>query len=223
MGTHACCGNPGVPISKSECVDGLSVVLKPFSHGSSFRLMMSSWGSRNLSSHAGTKSSDSENDLEDGFSDLETPPSTDRIEDIGHKEDDCDLVSESDASEEDFAEDGENLVGLSGTNTDANGEKAAKEKNSSPLFKIIMDAPHSSVDSALDKWVEEGNALGRGEIAVVILNLRNRRLYVKALEVVMSLWLNFFYCFFFLLNLYYWVLLLGFLSIVCIWCLVIQF
>ncbi|KAH7667296.1 TPR-like protein [Dioscorea alata] len=182
--THACCGNPGVPISKSECVNGLSVVLKPFSHGSSFCLMMPSWGSRNLSSHAGMKSSDSENDLDDGFSDLDRPPSTDRIEDIGHKEDDCDLVSESDASEEDFAEDGENLVGLSGTDTDANGEKAAKDKNASPLFKIIMDAPHSSVDSALDKWVEEGNALGRGEIAVVMLNLRKRRLYVKALEFV---------------------------------------
>ncbi|KAM0947914.1 putative tetratricopeptide-like helical domain superfamily, pentacotripeptide-repeat region of PRORP [Dioscorea sansibarensis] len=182
--SNSCCGIPGVPISMSECVHGHNIVLKPFSHGSSFHLVMSFLGSRNLSSHAGTKSSDSENDLEDGFSELDAPPGTDSIKDIGHKEDDCDLVSESDASEEDFAEDVESLVGLSDTETDADGEKAAKEKSSSPLFKIIMDAPHSSVDSTLDKWVEEGNALGRGEIAVVVLNLRKRRLYVKALQFV---------------------------------------
>lgn len=154
---------------------------KSFSHGPSFSANSFIWG-RNLSSQAGTKSSDQEDDLEDGFSDLEVPPETDKVGGIVNKEDD-ELMSQGEVSENDPDEEADDSVGLSDTESDLNVEKKSRRKSStSPLFKILMEARRQTVNSMLDKWVGEGNPLGRGEISLAMLNLRKWRFYGKALQ-----------------------------------------
>nr|CAD1829038.1 unnamed protein product [Ananas comosus var. bracteatus] len=127
--------------------------------------------SRKLSSEAGAKSSDKEDDLEDGFSDLEG---------------DEDLLSEGEIAVEEEEESNEvvdNSIDLSDTESDAKSDKILRKKNlASPLFKIIMDSPRHNMSAALEKWVEEGNELGRSEVFVALLNLRKRKLYAKALQ-----------------------------------------
>lgn len=143
--------------------------------------------SRKLSSEAGAKSSDKEDDLEDGFSDLEVPPETDNAEDVKKKEGDEDLLSEGEIAVEEEEESDEvvdNSIDLSDTESDAKSDKILRKKNlASPLFKIIMDSPRHNMSAALEKWVEEGNELGRSEVFVALLNLRKRKLYAKALQV----------------------------------------
>lgn len=52
-----------------------------------------------------------------------------------------------------------------------------------PLFKVLIEAPCTSIDDVLEKWIVDGNILDRGEISVTLLNLQKRRLYEKALQV----------------------------------------
>lgn len=139
--------------------------------------------SQNLSSQAGAKSSDREDDLEDGFSDLEIPPETDEVGETVGKEDD-ELMSERETSEDEAAG---NSRGLSDTESDINAVKGSRRKHiTSPLFKILMESPRQTVNSMLDKWVGGGNPLGRGEISIAMLNLRKWRFYAKALQVLVS-------------------------------------
>lgn len=163
---------------KDGCSSAGNIFLNSVSHGVSFT-KMSILGTRSLSSHAGAKSSDSENDVEDGFSDLEVSPETNKV---GDTSDDLeDGLSEDDLSVEGKDEDADHAVGLLDAAKDTNVNKKIA---TSPLFKILMEAPRLSINSALDKWVEEGNALGRSEISTVILNLRKWKLYGKALQVL---------------------------------------
>ncbi|KAG0502110.1 hypothetical protein HPP92_002182 [Vanilla planifolia] len=134
---------------------------------------------RNLSSQVRTNSTDKDDDLEDGFSDLDEPPETDNIGELTDREDK--EISEGDSDGENSDVTGDDELGLSQTESD-NGEKGLGKKIQSSLFTTIMEAPRFSFANTLDKWVEEGNPLGRPEISLAMLNLRKRRLYGKALQ-----------------------------------------
>ncbi|XP_010532153.1 PREDICTED: pentatricopeptide repeat-containing protein At1g80270, mitochondrial-like [Tarenaya hassleriana] len=132
---------------------------------------------RSLSSKADAKGVEEE-DLEDGFSELEGAKSAQEASSESDIEDD--LVSEELSGDED---DGEL------DNSDAkSGSRNAMRKRSSELFRAIVSAPGISIDSALDKWLEEGKKINRAEVANAMLNLRRRRMYGRALQ--MSEWLE---------------------------------
>ncbi|KAJ8770363.1 hypothetical protein K2173_014976 [Erythroxylum novogranatense] len=146
-------------------------------------------GTRNLSSQAGAKSSKSDDDLEDGFSELETI-SSNTTEDTAVGSDD-ELLSEPDILDDNHEEDcigepSQTAFELSGAETDLS-EKKPQNKGPSELFKAIVTSPTSLYD-VLNKWVEEGKDLSRTEITTAMLNLRKRRMYLKALQ--LSKWLE---------------------------------
>ncbi|OAY40209.1 pentatricopeptide repeat-containing protein At1g80270, mitochondrial [Manihot esculenta] len=141
--------------------------------------------SQSMSSQAGAESSESE-DLEDGFSELETPASVDSNEEssaVDGNEDE--LVSEPELSD-----DGGEHSAMELLDTEADtGEKASsKKKLASELFRAIVNAPGLSIHGVLDKWVEEGKDLGRAEISLVMIDLRKRRMFGRALQ--LSEWLE---------------------------------
>lgn len=140
---------------------------------------------RLLSSSAGTKS-DQEDDLEDGFSELENSKSGQETSSSSSSSDDESEVDEGKLSADD---DGDELeLDLTET-TDDSGRKTS-EKKLSELFKAIVSAGGLSVGSALDKWVEEeGNEINRTEVAKAMLQLRRRRMYGRALQVILLLYL----------------------------------
>ncbi|GAU34338.1 hypothetical protein TSUD_20450 [Trifolium subterraneum] len=75
---------------------------------------------------------------------------------------------------------------LSDTESDpAEEEKTSRRaKSRSELFKAILSAPGLSVDSALNKWVEKGKELTRQDITLALINLRKRKMYGRALQVL---------------------------------------
>ncbi|KAF4356686.1 pentatricopeptide repeat-containing protein At1g80270, mitochondrial [Cannabis sativa] len=128
---------------------------------------------RSLSSQAGTKSSGEEDDLEDGFSELETTDGAKAV--VGDNGED-ELISEPDLSDnEDHAE-------------PLFPKAPLRKRVTSALFKAIVAAPGLSVTAALDKWVEEGNQIDRGEISLTMLSLRKLQMYGRALQ--FSEWLE---------------------------------
>ncbi|XVE60973.1 hypothetical protein DITRI_Ditri06bG0003500 [Diplodiscus trichospermus] len=139
-----------------------------------------------LSSQAGAES-----DLEDGFSELETPAKAETKENhLAQDETEDGLVSDPELSgdEEDVEETGSNELELSEADTARSGKKSSTRRTPSELFQAIMSAPGLSVHKALDKWLEEGKDLSRAEISAAMLNLRKRRMYGRALQV--SEWLE---------------------------------
>ncbi|WZZ66967.1 hypothetical protein YC2023_078337 [Brassica napus] len=141
---------------------------------------MSSMSKRLLSSSAGTKSDQEEDDdLEDGFSELENSKSG--------QESTTSSSDESDVDEGKLSADEEEELELDLTETD--DSRKTLEKKQSELFKAIVSAGGLSVGSALDKWVEEeGNEISRTDVAKAMLQLRRRRMYGRALQ--MSEWLE---------------------------------
>ncbi|XP_072961459.1 pentatricopeptide repeat-containing protein At1g80270, mitochondrial [Typha angustifolia] len=147
------------------------------SHSSSFLSI------RKLSCQAGAKSSDKEDGLEDGFSDLEVPPETDIVGNVENNDDSEKLLSEGEISEEDIDQAAHSSVDLLDAESDLKCEKkSSKKQEINSLFKVLMDAPRHSMAVALEKWVGEGNELGRSEFYGAVLNLRKRKLYAKALQ-----------------------------------------
>lgn len=134
---------------------------------------ISSLSNRALSSSAGTKSDQEEDDLEDGFSELE-----------GSKSGQGSTSSDEDEGKLSADEEEEEELDLIETDV----SRKTVEKKQSELFKTIVSAPGLSIGSALDKWVEEGNEITRVEIAKAMLQLRRRRMYGRALQ--MSEWLE---------------------------------
>ncbi|XP_028057795.1 pentatricopeptide repeat-containing protein At1g80270, mitochondrial-like [Camellia sinensis] len=123
-------------------------------------------GCCSFSSQADTKSSaQEEDDLEDGFSELETAASAadvvqdSNVDDLNEDQ----LISEPELSEEeddgDGVEEPQNDLELFDTEVEVTEKRPPQKRASSALFKAIMAAPGLSVQSALDKWVEEGNDL----------------------------------------------------------------
>ncbi|KAK6944465.1 Pentatricopeptide repeat [Dillenia turbinata] len=151
-----------------------------------FKFSMCSCG---LSSQAGAESSNEEDNLEDGFSELETPARSDTVQGITvEDENDDELISEPDISEEDELDASAQEMQLSDTEMDVVEKKLQHKRVQSALFKALLAASGSSIHLTLDGWVEEGNVISRTEATITMLNLQKRRLYMKALQ--LSEWLE---------------------------------
>ncbi|KAL5743690.1 hypothetical protein ACOSP7_026549 [Xanthoceras sorbifolium] len=147
-------------------------------------------GRCSFSSQAGAESSGEEDELEEGFSELETPASAEtEQENTAEDQKEDELNSEADLSgDDDVVDPTQGELELSGSDTDSREKRSPRKRNFSELFKAIINAQALSVDSVLDKWVEEGKDLSREEIASAMLNLRKRRMYGRALQ--LSEWLE---------------------------------
>ncbi|BAU01178.1 hypothetical protein LR48_Vigan10g261300 [Vigna angularis] len=106
------------------------------------------------------------------------------------KEDDGELEGESndesDADLSDGDEESEKLhdeLELSDDETGPSKKQSPGTQTQLELFKEIVKAHGLSVDSALDKWVEQGKELGRKKIMLAMRNLRRRKMYRRALQV----------------------------------------
>ncbi|KAJ7976602.1 Pentatricopeptide repeat-containing protein, mitochondrial [Quillaja saponaria] len=148
-------------------------------------------GSRELSSQADTKGRGEEDELEDGFSELETPAAQE-IHDSNINGENIDVfISEaelSDDDDDDIKDPAQNELELSESETDPTEKRSPVKRVRSALFNAILDAPGLSVQTALDKWLKEGKDLTREEILQAMLNLRKRRMYGRALQ--LSEWLE---------------------------------
>ncbi|XP_042408857.1 pentatricopeptide repeat-containing protein At1g80270, mitochondrial-like [Zingiber officinale] len=134
---------------------------------------------RYLSSQAGANSSDRENDLEDGFSSMEVPPgSTDSVDGSGNEDD---VLG---GEYEEYDEAAESPLDLGDDEANKGGVKRGPRLSHYQLFKTITGTPRKSLINALDKYVEEGKPLGRGEISFALRILKRRRLYPMALQFV---------------------------------------
>ncbi|XP_047307949.1 pentatricopeptide repeat-containing protein At1g80270, mitochondrial-like [Impatiens glandulifera] len=128
-----------------------------------------------------TDSSNEEDDIEDGFSELEpTVVTLDGTSEDGNKDE---LVSEPELSEEDEHYDVEEQSNETRRGTD---KGYPNRKSSLMLLKSVTDS--SSVENALDKWIEGGNEVHKTDIYFLMVNLRKRRMYGKALQ--LSEWLE---------------------------------
>ncbi|XP_011075441.1 pentatricopeptide repeat-containing protein At1g80270, mitochondrial isoform X2 [Sesamum indicum] len=172
--------NAGITKPQGKLCDGLLSSKRFYNTQSSCSKSQSEI--RNFSSKAGARNSEQEDDdLEDGFSDLEKPSYVAQESTSGDEsERDDDLISRSELSEEeDVAEDTQNELEVLGTETDVEEKKSPKI---SAMTKAILDAPASSVSTVLDKWVEEGNEVTQIEVSLTMFQLRIRRFFTKALQ-----------------------------------------
>ncbi|PIN07072.1 hypothetical protein CDL12_20365 [Handroanthus impetiginosus] len=137
---------------------------------------------RTFSSHAGAKSSgEQDDDLEDAFSEIETPINVVKAAASGDEIDD-ESTSESELSEgEGVADDMQNELETLGNETNV-GEQRLRTGATSAMTTAILSAPALPVSKVLDKWVEEGNEVTQAEVSLAMLSLRKRRLFVKALQ-----------------------------------------
>ncbi|KAL2991522.1 hypothetical protein AAZX31_10G000700 [Glycine max] len=106
------------------------------------------------------------------------------------KDDDDDLEihgsnDESDADLSDGDEDGEkphDELELSDAEIDPTKKKSQARWTQLKLFKVILNAPGLSVDSALSKWAGQGKELSRKEIFLAVRELRRRKMYGRAFQ-----------------------------------------
>ncbi|KAI4300890.1 hypothetical protein L6164_034217 [Bauhinia variegata] len=131
--------------------------------------------SRELSSQVDATSKKEEDDLGDGFSELDRP-AADNDDELELSDDDEDI------------EGPQNELELSETEIDSAEKKSPGRRAQSELFKAILNSPGLSVRDTLDKWIEEGKKLERPEISLTFFNLRKRRMYGRALQ--LSEWLE---------------------------------
>lgn len=180
--------NAGIIERQEKIFDGLLSCIRFCSTLSSFPKSHS--GVCTFSSQAGAKSSGvDDDDLEDGFSELETPRDTAQEATSGDENDD-DLSSRSELSEEEgIADDVLNQLEAFDTKTAAGEKKSARTRVSSAMTKAILAAPASPVSKVLDKWVEEGNEVTQEEVSLTMLHLRKRRMFVKAFQVIILIFL----------------------------------
>ncbi|KAL0555077.1 hypothetical protein IC582_009010 [Cucumis melo] len=148
--------------------------------------------SHGLSTQAGAENSGEEDNVKDGFSELdETLPSTSPLEDrkaADDNEEELTSGSEIDDDDDNAVDDGtQNELYLLERETGL-AEKKSTKRGSFELFNVIWKAPGLSVASALDKWVSDGKVLRRADISLAMLNLRKRRMFGKALQ--FSEWLE---------------------------------
>lgn len=139
-------------------------------------------GSRSFSSHAGTESSDDEDDLEDEFSALDAHLETNDTGKSNADENDTEgLLSEVETFDDDDDAEG-NLSEDSLEELDLSKDEMGR-MSSSELLKFIMDTPQQSIHTAISKWFDEGNIMDRTEVSFVLFNLRKRRMLETALKV----------------------------------------
>ncbi|KAA0053894.1 pentatricopeptide repeat-containing protein [Cucumis melo var. makuwa] len=130
--------------------------------------------SHGLSTQAGAENSGEEDNVEDGFSELDETHPTTRSE---ISDDDENVVDDGTQNELDLPEGETELA-----------EKISRKWVPSELNEAIWNAPALSVTSALDKWVSEGHELSRDDISSTMFGLRKRRMFGKALQ--FSEWLE---------------------------------
>ncbi|XP_073154396.1 pentatricopeptide repeat-containing protein At1g80270, mitochondrial-like [Henckelia pumila] len=142
---------------------------------------------RTFSSQAGPNSSrEDDDDLEDGFSDLETPHGLVQ-ETVSGNENGDGSISESELSEEVDADDMQKELEVLGDETGVGERKSTKRRATSAMTRVIL-AASSSISYILDKWIEEGNKVTQADVSICMLELRKRRLFVRALQ--LSEWLE---------------------------------
>ncbi|QHN84606.1 pentatricopeptide repeat-containing protein At1g80270, mitochondrial [Arachis ipaensis] len=123
---------------------------------------------RELSSQADASSTKDQDDLEDGFSELETPAA-----DSEYGKDEFNDIKDGEEPREELE--------FSDTEVEPS-EKKVRRRAQSEIFKLIDSSPTTSVHVLMDKWVEEGKELSRQDIALAMVNLRRRKLYFKAFQ-----------------------------------------
>lgn len=124
--------------------------------------------SRNLSSISEARSSDN---LEDTVSNLEIC--------------EADESSDNDIFEEVVNETADGVLVPSGPQKESNGQKRKREaSNSSPLFEMLMETARKSIHGSLNQWIKEGKPLGKSEVDGAIHDLRRRKIFGKALELI---------------------------------------
>ncbi|KMT15189.1 hypothetical protein BVRB_3g063020 [Beta vulgaris subsp. vulgaris] len=145
-------------------------------------------GNRSLSSEAGAKSGGEEDDVEEGFSELEAPEAS---ETTGKNDESSDSSSDSESDlsnvDENMEENLETEL-MGDAEMVAGGAESTKNWGPSPLLKLILDASGQAVSDVLDRYVAEGKDVSRTEAYQVLLNLRRRKMYVKSLQ--LSEWLE---------------------------------
>ncbi|KAL2464584.1 Pentatricopeptide repeat-containing protein [Forsythia ovata] len=183
---------------KAECIepqeipaDGLQSFRRFYDKSSNFRKL--SVEVRGYSSQADSKSGEEDDDLEDGFSELEGPTASGAVsEDNAGDENDDELISGPELSEEESSGDEmqgtQNELEVLDNETDVAEKVSLRRMGTSALARAILAAPASSLGKFLEKWVAEGNEVNRLEVVLAMLALRKRRLYGKALQ--LSEWLE---------------------------------
>lgn len=168
----------------AECAPGMSDQFVPsrrYHHNKSESFKFYN-GRHYFSSHAGMKSSEDEDDLEDGFSELERTASANEIE----ARSDNELISESEISDGDSDDEVSGLkneLELSDTAAEVSKENVEPKRHVNRLLRAILNAPGLSIKSVLDKWVEDGNEVNKTDIMVVNSSLRRRKMFGRALQV----------------------------------------
>lgn len=144
-----------------------------------------------FSSQADSKSSgNEEDDLEDGFSELETPTDANVV---SLSEGGNESISEPELSDEENdavngVEEAQDELLLSDSEELVTEKKTPKKRVTLALFNAIVEAPGRSVQTVMDKWVEDGKELNQSEVFMAMVNLRKRKMYGRALQ--LSEWLE---------------------------------
>ncbi|XP_030519573.1 pentatricopeptide repeat-containing protein At1g80270, mitochondrial-like [Rhodamnia argentea] len=98
------------------------------------------------------------------------------------KEDvDDELISELEASDNDDEESSGSSLEKLERETRTN-KRTSSRRASLALFKDIIGTSSHSLQTVLDKWLEEGKDLGRDDISLTMSQLRSRRMYGRALQ-----------------------------------------
>jgi len=135
-----------------------------------------------FSSEAGAKKTTKEedDDLEEGFSELETPVGEESEKGVVSDSEDSD---ESDESEIAGSHNELELPLSHDVDEVSTGKRSSRKRADSELFKAIMNGTGPTIHTALEKWVEDGKELSREEISLAMNDFRRRKIYGKALQV----------------------------------------
>ncbi|KAL8125620.1 pentatricopeptide repeat-containing protein At1g80270, mitochondrial-like [Apium graveolens] len=146
-------------------------------------------GKHHLSSRAGMKGGEDEDDgLGDGFSELETPASGDDTQARSAPcESNDELISDSELSDggsDDEAAGLKKELELSDIDAKRSKKKYEQKRTSDRLLNAVIRAPGLSIKSVLQKWVEGGNEVNKSDILKINLDLRKRKMYGRALQML---------------------------------------
>ncbi|CAO2822285.1 unnamed protein product [Amaranthus hypochondriacus] len=150
---------------------------------------MFSAGSCSFSTRSGAKSDKEEQeDLKWDFSELDTPDASETTDTTGGGDEDSESSSESEVSnvDENMEDALENEL-IKGTEVDGGDKEPNKKLGASPFVKLVLSESNSSFLNALDHYVEDKD-INRTEVYSATMNLRRRKMFVKALQ--LSEWLE---------------------------------
>lgn len=181
--------NAGIIESQGKVLDALVYSRRFYNTSSSSKSYMEV---RTFSSQAGAKSSGEQDDaLEDAFAEIDTPHDVAQEAASGDEIDDVSMSESEFCESESVAGDIQNELETLGTETDVAEKKSPKPRFPSAMTKAVLDAPALPVSEVLDKWVEAGNEVTQTEVSLTMRYFRNRRMFVKALQVSLLILLHF--------------------------------